>query len=85
LFLLVFKAAGAGDVVVIEPTEFRRKTAERLGADAVINPTAEDAAAVVKAITRIGVDVAVDAAGSLLPESLDLVRRGGRVILFGVN
>ena len=38
-----------------------------------------------KAITRIGADVVVDAAGSLLPESLELVRRGGRVILFGVN
>ena len=69
---------------VIEPTDFRRQTAERLGAD-VINPKSEDAAAEVKAITRIGVDVAVDAAGSLLPEALNLVRRGGRVILFGVN
>lgn len=85
LFLLLFKTAGAGKVFVIEPTEFRRQTAERLGAEAVINPSAEDAAAEVKAITRIGVDVVVDAAGSLLPEALNLVRRGGRVILFGVN
>jgi 2-desacetyl-2-hydroxyethyl bacteriochlorophyllide A dehydrogenase len=85
LFLLLFKAAGAGKVFVIEPTEFRRQTAERLGADAVINPKAEDAAAEIRAVTRIGVDVAVDAAGSLLPEALNLVRRGGRVILFGVN
>ena len=84
LFLMLFKAAGAGRVFVIEPTDFRRQTAERLGAD-VINPKSEDAAAEVKAITRIGVDVAVDAAGSLLPEALNLVRRGGRVILFGVN
>jgi len=84
LFLMLFKTAGAGRVFVIEPTDFRRQTAERLGAD-VINPKSEDAAAEVKAITRIGVDVAVDAAGSLLPEALNLVRRGGRVILFGVN
>jgi threonine dehydrogenase-like Zn-dependent dehydrogenase len=85
LFLMLFKAAGAGKVLVIEPTDFRRQTAERLGADAVINPKAEDTSAVVKDLTRIGVDLAVDAAGSLLPEALDLVRRGGRVILFGVN
>ncbi len=84
LFLMLFKTAGAGRIFVIEPTDFRRQTAERLGAD-VINPKSEDAAAEVKAITRIGVDVAVDAAGSLLPEALNLVRRGGRVILFGVN
>jgi (R,R)-butanediol dehydrogenase/meso-butanediol dehydrogenase/diacetyl reductase len=85
LFLMLFKSAGAGKVVVIEPTEFRRQTAKDLGADAVIDPRSEDAAAGVKSITRIGVDVAVDAAGSLLPEALGLVRRGGRVILFGVN
>jgi 2-desacetyl-2-hydroxyethyl bacteriochlorophyllide A dehydrogenase len=85
LFLLLFKSAGAGKVFVIEPTEFRRQTAEALGADAVINPKTEDAAAAVKEITRIGVDIVVDAAGSLLPEALGLVRRGGRVILFGVN
>lgn len=85
LFLMLFKTAGAGKVYVIEPTEFRRKTAERLGADGVIDPRNENAAGAVKSATRIGVDVAVDAAGSLLPETLELVRRGGRVILFGVN
>jgi 2-desacetyl-2-hydroxyethyl bacteriochlorophyllide A dehydrogenase len=85
LFLMLFKAAGAGRVCVIEPTEFRRKVAERLGADLALNPKTENCLAEVKAVTRIGVDVAVDAAGSLLPESLELVRRGGRVILFGVN
>jgi threonine dehydrogenase-like Zn-dependent dehydrogenase len=85
LFLMLFKAAGAGKVFVIEPTEFRRQTASRLGADAIINPKSGDAAGEVKSVTRIGVDVAVDAAGSLLPEALNLVRRGGRVILFGVN
>ncbi|MFY9574259.1 MAG: zinc-binding dehydrogenase, partial [Blastocatellia bacterium] len=85
LFLMLFKSAGAGKIFVIEPTDFRRQTAERLGADAVLNPKTDDCPAAVKAITRVGVDVAVDAAGSLLPESLELIRRGGRVILFGVN
>src|SRR5437762_4752428 len=66
LFLMLFKSAGAGKVFVIEPTEFRRQMADRLGADAVFDPKTEDCPAEVKAITRIGVDVAVDAAGSLL-------------------
>ena len=39
LFLMLFKTAGAGKVFVIEPTDFRRQTAERLGAN-VINPKA---------------------------------------------
>jgi len=85
LFLMLFKAAGAGQVFMIEPVEFRRRTAEQLGADAVLNPKTEDAAAAIKAATRIGADVVIDAGGTLLPESLGLVRRGGRVILFGMN
>lgn len=85
LFLLLFKSAGAGKVFVIEPTEFRRETARQLGADAVINPKSEDPASEVKAKTRIGVDYVVDAAGSLLPEALQMVRRGGSIVLFGVN
>ena len=85
LFLMLFKSAGAGKVFVIEPTEFRRQVAGKLGADVLIDPKAEDCATAVKAITRTGVDIAVDAAGSLLPEGLAVVRRGGRVILFGVN
>jgi len=85
LFLMLFKTAGAGKVFVIEPAPFRRRTAERFGADGVIDPNTQDSAAEVKTATRVGADIVVDAVGTLLPESLELVRRGGRVILFGVN
>ena len=85
LFLLLFKAAGAGKVFIVEPAEFRRRTAEQFGADGTINPKMEDSAAAIKAETRIGADLVIDAAGTLLPESLELVRRGGRIILFGMN
>lgn len=85
LFLMLFKAAGAGKVFVIEPTTFRRQMAERLGADGALDPRVDKCAAEIKAVTGIGVDLAVDAAGTLLPESLELVRRGGRLILFGMN
>jgi (R,R)-butanediol dehydrogenase/meso-butanediol dehydrogenase/diacetyl reductase len=85
LFLLLFKTAGAGQVLIVEPAEFRRRTAERFGADGVFDPQAEDIAGAVKSVTSIGADVVVDAAGILLPESLQLVRRGGRIILFGMN
>jgi len=85
LFLLLFKTAGAGKVFLIEPVAFRRQMAERLGADGVIDPKTQNTAAEVKAATLIGADIVVDAAGRLLPESLELVRRGGRVILFGMD
>ena len=85
LFLMLFKAAGAGKTFVIEPVDFRRQFARRLGADAVLDPKREDVPAEVKAVTRLGADIVVDATGTLLPESVELVRRGGRVILFGMN
>lgn len=85
LFLMLFKAAGAGKVFIVEPVPFRRQTAERLGADGAIDPKAVNASEEIKSATSIGADVIVDAAGTLLPEALEMVRRGGRVILFGMN
>lgn len=85
LFLLLFKVAGAGKVLVIEPTAFRRGMAAELGADASLDPRAQDPVAEVTAATGVGADIVVDAAGTLLPDALKLVRRGGRVVLFGVN
>ena len=85
LFLMLFKVAGAGKVFIIEPVEFRRQTAAKFGADGVIDPKKQDGAAEINAATRIGADIVVDAAGTLLPEALQMVRPGGRVVLFGIN
>ncbi|MBK5291214.1 MAG: alcohol dehydrogenase catalytic domain-containing protein [Acidobacteriia bacterium] len=85
LFLMLFQSAGAGKVIVVEPVEFRRRHAESGGATAVLDPTCQDVKAEVLALTGIGADIVVDAAGSLFPEAVSMVRRGGRVILFGMN
>ncbi len=85
LFLLYFKLAGAGKVILIEPVEFRRRAAQRLGADVVLDPKTQNSTAEVKALTRVGADIVVDAVGILFPEAMELVRRGGRIILFGMN
>jgi threonine dehydrogenase-like Zn-dependent dehydrogenase len=85
LFLMLSKAAGAGRVFLLEPVEFRRRMAREFGADEAFDPNSEDCGAEINAATGIGVDLVVDAAGSQLPEALDLVRPGGRVLLFGLN
>lgn len=85
LFLLLFKSAGAGKVFLVEPADFRREQAEAFGADGTINPKTQNSASEVKAATSLGADIVVDAVGSLLPEALDLVRFGGRIVLFGMN
>src|SRR5262245_24549085 len=85
LFAMLFKAAGAGKILIVEPVEFRRRMAEQFGVDRALDSTTGDIAAEVKAVTRMGADVVVDAAGTLLAEAVNLVRRGGRVLLFGMN
>ncbi len=85
LFAMMFRAAGAGKILVVEPVEFRRRMAEQFKVDVILDPKSSNIDAEVKAQTRIGADIVVDAAGTLLPEAVNLVRRGGRVILFGMN
>jgi threonine dehydrogenase-like Zn-dependent dehydrogenase len=82
---MLYKAAGAGKTFVVEPVEFRRKIAEQIGAGAALDPGSQDAAATIKSATGIGADVVVDATGASLVQSIATVRRGGRVVLFGMN
>ena len=81
------RVAGAGGVVVVEPQPERRALASRLGADRVIDPTAEDAAeAVNDFFGQTGADVVFECAGipATINQSVALVRRGGVVSLVGV-
>lgn len=86
LFVALFRAAGAGLLVVIEPAERRRDVAKRMGADLCVDPSACDAvSAVADATSQEGCDVVVDAVGSQLDTALRCARVGGRVLLFGMN
>lgn len=82
LAMQVARAAGAGHVTVIEPTERRRQLAAVLGADAIVAP--DEAAEHSLAVTRgVGLDVVIEASGvaSLLQTAIDLTRAGGTVTL----
>jgi L-iditol 2-dehydrogenase len=77
---------GATSVVVVDLKDSRLALARQLGATHVINPAQEDPVAVVKELTEgRGADVVIETAGS--PEvwqmSVDLVRKGGTVVMFG--
>jgi L-iditol 2-dehydrogenase len=88
---LVTAAAAVGmgaRVVVIDPIAHRRDAALRLGAEAVIDPSAEDAASRILAMTGgKGADLVVEAAGHdrSLAAVFDLVREEGRVSMVGIN
>lgn len=77
------RVAGAGQVVVVEPSSSRRQLARDLGVDVAVAPggAAEDE---VRALTRgLGADVVVECAGAppLLQAAVDLARPGGTVTL----
>lgn len=85
LFLLMLKAQGAGKVIVIEPTPFRAKIAKELGADIVLNPREIDIKEAVMDLTELGADIVIDAVGNQFATALDIVKRGGTILLFGMN
>jgi 2-desacetyl-2-hydroxyethyl bacteriochlorophyllide A dehydrogenase len=85
LFLLLFQGAGARAVYVVEPADWRRKMAEQCGADATFDPRETDLKAAIGPASGEGVDVVVDAVGRCLADAIELVRPGGRIILFGMD
>ena len=85
LYTALLKLAGC-QVITVEPTEERRRLAITMGADRVVDPRQEDLAASIRDATAgLGADVIIDAVGSQLPNALDLVRKAGRIVLFGMN
>ncbi len=85
LHISVSKARGAR-VVVSEPVEARRETAQRFGPDAVIDPFNEDLEAAVRAMTQgRGADIIICAnpIAATQTQAVEMARKGGRVVLFG--
>ena len=82
LALQFARVAGAGDVLIIEPSPARRRLATELGAINAVAPA--EAADCVQDHTRgIGADVVIECAGvpRLLQTAVDLARSGGMVQL----
>ena len=85
IFVKIFKASGAGRVIVSDVAPLRLEYALKAGADDVINPMEQDLEEFVKAETEIGAQVVVDAVGSLANQATHIAAKGGRICLFGVN
>lgn len=85
LFVQMFKASGAGKIIISEVSEYRSEYIKESGATRIVNPLKEDLEKVVKEETVIGSDIVVDAVGTLFKQGTRIVRRGGRILLFGQN
>lgn len=86
LTLQLCKLKGAGKIVVSDPVELRRDTANRLGADLVVNPIEEDLVEVVREATAHGSGVVIECAGvkKTIGQALELVGRKGQILLLAI-
>ena len=81
------RAAGAGQIIVLEPAAKRREFAEELGATAVIDPTQVDAVQAVRDLTNgKGADLSIECVGAekTLQLALGTLRKDGRAVIVGI-
>src|SRR3954453_2183809 len=86
--IAVARACGATQIFAIEVNEHRRKLAEKMHADVVLDPSKEDVRGIVMQHTGgVGVDAVLEMAGhpDAIRTGFDIVRRGGRVPLLGLT
>ncbi len=85
--IAVAKASGAKPVIAVEGSAFRRRLAERMGADVVLDPADSSVLDQVLAVSGpAGVDVTLEMSGSPAAVALGLkcLRNGGRLTAFGI-
>lgn len=85
MITLLLKASGAGRIFLLETAPYRIDFAQKLGVAEVLDPIHTDAKKAVLDATGIGADLVFDVTGSQIVSSIDYVRKGGTVVLFGVN
>jgi len=84
LFSSMARANGASKVIVSEPYDYRREKALKCGATHVVNPETEDLEEVCLSLTdNLGVSHCVEAVGQMLGTCLDVIRPGGKIMMFG--
>ena len=86
VMLQLVRHGGAAAVIVSEPLAHKRKIATDVGASLVIDPAGGALRQAVMDTTGIGADVVIDCAGTpaTARTAVELARRGGVVVFFGV-
>jgi len=86
--IAVARAVGAATVFAIEVNQHRRKIAQQMKADFVLDPSKHDVTKIVMEQTGgLGVDVVLEMAGhpTAIRTAFNIVRRGGRISLLGLT
>ena len=85
--IAIAKACGSSTVFATEINEHRRAMAKKMGADMVLNPTAEDAVArILRETEGTGVDALLEMSGNpaAIQQGFKSLRAGGRASLLGI-
>jgi len=86
MFIQLLLRSGAGQVIAVGHSAARLEVARALGACHLVNAREQDPITMVRELTHgFGTDVVIECAGtkSTWESSVDIVRRGGRVLWFG--
>lgn len=86
LTMQIARAAGASQIIAVEPLAYRREWARKLGADTVLSNDGNHIDEILKITGGRGVDVAFEAAGQVEPvsDAVEVTRPGGRVVVIGI-
>ena len=85
LIALLYRTLGAGKIIVADVAPYRLEFANSIGVDEVLNPLQIDLFETVRQLTIHGADIVVDAVGNQMGTAVKLARRGGQIILFGLQ
>lgn len=86
MFMQLLLRSGAGQVIAVGHSAARLEVARALGASHLVNAHEQDTIMAIRDLTQgFGADIVIECAGtkSTWESSVDLVRRGGRVLWFG--
>jgi threonine dehydrogenase-like Zn-dependent dehydrogenase len=85
LFAMHARVAGAGRVIMADVVPYRLEYAQKVLGAIPVNSRETDLQKAVMDATGIGCDIVIDAVGNQLASAMNLTRRGGAVILFGLR
>lgn len=82
----ICRVLGASKIIVTEVSDYRKRLAEKMGADVLIDPTRENAEAIVEREAPGGVDATLEMSGhpSQIALAVRCTRPGGRLSLLGL-
>lgn len=85
MIAMLLKASGISKLYLLETSPYRIEFTKNLNLGQVIDAKTENANEIIYGDTDIGADYVFDVTGSQIATSIELVRKGGDIVLFGVN